>query len=82
VSALLHSVAFWVVMGIILAIACILMPLADRPAPPRRSSVARPIPHPIPRAPSASSSRPTAPPSPPGPVPVALGEHPAEVVHA
>jgi hypothetical protein len=63
-------IAFWIFIGLMLAIALILMPLAHRPDPPRRSSIARPIPHPTPRAPStSSSSRPAAP---PGPVPVAL----------
>jgi hypothetical protein len=55
----------WIFIGIMLAVALILMPLAERPEPRRRPSIARPIP----RAPSTrGSSRPTAPPSPPGPL--------------
>ncbi len=62
----MFSWGFWVIIGIVLAIALILMPMAFRSdPPPRRPSISRSIP----RAPA--TPRRVAPASPPGPVPVA-----------
>jgi len=68
--AIVFPLAFWIIVGLAVAIACILMPLAMRPEPPRRS-IARPM-HWSPS--TSSSSRPVAPASPPAAVPLALGE--------
>ncbi len=59
-------------IGIAAAVMVILMVLANRPEPPRRSSIARPVPRPVPRVPSTGCSRPPAPR--PGVVPVALDD--------
>jgi hypothetical protein len=69
------SWGFWLIIGLVLGIALILMPMAFRPdPPPRRPSISRPIPR------TPATPRRAVPAAPPGPVPVAARSVP--VVHA